>query len=500
MKLNVIWILVEGMRNFYTEDGYSRAKSIELIANEGIEFADIITSAPSTLMSFSAMFSGMPAYYQAANYHEGVFDKRKTLIPILEENGYDIKSVLWHEYIIKLFGCLKPVGLPSDKKIPETPGNPKNGNWWPADIINQAALKLLDNELKEPFFFFLAYPPTGRLNTDQDIGDFLSTLKTMDLYNHSLIIISSDHGLFYPIPPREIWEKKMHDKWVDESSIHPTFIIRHPSFSIKRKVDQVTSTIDILPTILDFLDIDFTRYKTLSVKGKSLRPLIEEKEIEGERMVRVDTRYLFQPERITVVRGNRFKYIICHDEKKEGFFDIKNDPEEKNDLINSSDNSLQDVIQRYREEFKSSEDEAIRFIKESAQREIIQKCQDVNLSDKRLEVIIFRSSRIFHLEFILEIIKDLSPKIDVFIQQNISKDFKNSQFVRGFIDWNKEDFNYAKFKEFYPDLMDKKYDIVIVPVNDLKEGYEEVFKIARCLSRGSIISIDYNMGVRKEEK
>lgn len=504
MRLNVIWILIEGMRNFYTEDDYTRAKSIELIANEGIEFTNTITSAPSTVMSTSAMLSGIPAYYGRRAYNEEAFSKEKTLLPILEQNGYNIKSVLWLEILNKTFWYLNPVILPPDERL-SLKGKLWR-EWFPANIINQAALKLI-KAAKRPFFLLINYPPPGRLNTDQDIGDFITTLKAMDIYNRSLVMISSDHGRYYPVPPLEIREKRGHDEWVDENSIRIPLIIKHPKFPTK-KIDQLTSTLDIFPTILDFLDIDLTNYKNLSIKGKSLLPLIEGKEIEDERMVRVDTRYLFQPARTTAIRGEKFKYIIYHDEEKEEFFDIKNDPQEKNNLIDSCKESLKEVISRYREEFKRSEEEAINSTggfargsnQEITQKEIIQKCQNVDLQNRELEVLLFKSTRLFHLESILEVIKDLFPKIDVFIQQNVPKDFKNSQLVRNFIDWGKGHFNYAKFKKDYPDLAEKRYDVVIVPISIPweREQYEEVFKIARALNRGVIISIAYNMSVRRE--
>ncbi len=56
--LNVIWILVDSVRN-YKSGGDDRDKLdiMEKIGPQCIDFETVVTSAPSSLMSFSAMMT-----------------------------------------------------------------------------------------------------------------------------------------------------------------------------------------------------------------------------------------------------------------------------------------------------------------------------------------------------------------------------------------------------------------------------------------------------------
>nr|HRI48260.1 hypothetical protein [Ignavibacteriaceae bacterium] len=78
---NILWLFIDGVRRYHTNDDRSKLKFMDKFAEESIEMKNVMTSAPSTFMSLSAMISGMPAYYINRNFGDFIFDKK--LIPSL---------------------------------------------------------------------------------------------------------------------------------------------------------------------------------------------------------------------------------------------------------------------------------------------------------------------------------------------------------------------------------------------------------------------------------
>ena len=64
----VVWLFIDGVRRYYSEDDRSKLKFMDEFAKEAIEFINVVTSAPSTFMSLSAMVSGMPSYFINRNH------------------------------------------------------------------------------------------------------------------------------------------------------------------------------------------------------------------------------------------------------------------------------------------------------------------------------------------------------------------------------------------------------------------------------------------------
>ena len=60
-KPNIIWLVVDGIRNYRTGvDEFGKLDFMEEFEEEAVYFPNTVTSAPSTVMSVSAMMTGMP--------------------------------------------------------------------------------------------------------------------------------------------------------------------------------------------------------------------------------------------------------------------------------------------------------------------------------------------------------------------------------------------------------------------------------------------------------
>ena len=113
-KYNVIWLLVDSVRTYRTgKDDRDRLNLFDEIAKEAIEFENVVTSAPSSIMSVSAMMTGVPAYQIARDYGDFRFDPKRfaSLPQILKKKGYHTKGlVFFAEGREKFRGLFEQIG------------------------------------------------------------------------------------------------------------------------------------------------------------------------------------------------------------------------------------------------------------------------------------------------------------------------------------------------------------------------------------------------------
>ena len=112
MKNNIVFFVVDSARSYSTGglDDRDKLEIMESFANESVFFSNVISSAPSSIMSASAMLTSLPAYYIARNYNDFKYDdKIFTSLPrLLEAEGYEIKSVMNARETREKFDSLLP--------------------------------------------------------------------------------------------------------------------------------------------------------------------------------------------------------------------------------------------------------------------------------------------------------------------------------------------------------------------------------------------------------
>ena len=201
--MNIIWIFIDSVRRYYSEDDRSRLKIMDKFKSNAIEFTDVVTSAPSTVMSISAMMTGCHSYILGTNYNDFRFNRKEfpSLASILKSEGWDCNAILMHPEIREKLTCLD---IYPRRKWPK---NFSHGYWWSNNVIYDFLSKVLKNEKssKSPInkFWFIDY------NCRKDPKTSNTVEKTINLfyengYNHenSIFILCSDHG--YPDPSRGI--------------------------------------------------------------------------------------------------------------------------------------------------------------------------------------------------------------------------------------------------------------------------------------------------------
>ena len=154
------------------------------------------------------------------------------------------------------------------------------------------------------------------------------TIKLLKSYgfkkNNTIFILCSDHG--YPDPSkgynsRIIKEKKLtHDVFMTDDNIMIPLLISLPKYKVNRKYTNQISSLNIFPTILDYLNIDIP--KTNLEYSESLLNYLEKdnnsKQVKKRSDIpaRSDARFLGQSKRVCCVRNKNIKIIYSYDENK----------------------------------------------------------------------------------------------------------------------------------------------------------------------------------------
>ena len=190
------------------------------------------------------------------------------------------------------------------------------------ELSCEAYIDKIDYSDKELMAHFSALYDAEILEFDTEvIGPLLKKLKELDLYDNSIIIICADHG-------DEFGEhgKMGHGQTLYDEVTHVPLIIKIPGIQGGRKVKELSETVDIMPTLLDLLEIPIPYY----AQGKSLLPYI----------VQQDTKPLHQfvfgqlegaDDGAFMIRSKEWKLLLHYNNRKE-LFHIRTDPAEKRNL------------------------------------------------------------------------------------------------------------------------------------------------------------------------
>ena len=171
---------------------------------------------------------------------------------------------------------------------------------------------------------------------DSNVGKLLTELKQCDIYDDTTIIYASDHG--ESLGNRGLWGKMT--MYEDSASI--PLIIKGPNFKKNRMCKTPVTLIDLYPTIFDILSLDHVASEA-NIDGESLRA-IANNTYDKNRCVLSEYHGAGSYGGAFMLRMGDYKYIYYVGHQPE-VFDIKSDPNEKQNLANDpSFRSLVDML------------------------------------------------------------------------------------------------------------------------------------------------------------
>jgi len=362
--------------------GYHRktTPNFDSFARSGILFKNAFAISSWMMPAHGSIFTSLyPDRHQATHIKKSLDEKCKTLAEILSDNrfycagfccnprlssekGFAQGFDLYDDYSASII--LKTLAFSNSQFIDINRTRTNN-------LINDAAIRWLQNNTHQPFFLFVHYydnhwdylpeppydamfetnyqgmidgtgiareplysnPPERRdiehiialydgqlRQTDEDLAELLKFLKNKDLFENSIIIVMGDHG-------EQFYEhgNTSHHGLFDEL-IHIPLIISIPGLSDDGKVvDALVSQLDILPTILDYLKIPVPGH----CQGVSLRPLIEGARSSVNEFIFAEYTGGAVPDSY-VIRDRRYKLYLRQDSLFA--FDLLDDPAEQHKI------------------------------------------------------------------------------------------------------------------------------------------------------------------------
>jgi len=158
---------------------------------------------------------------------------------------------------------------------------------------------------------------------DHYMGEFLARLKTLGIYDQSLIILAADHG--HPLADHGKFLKGG-DRMYSELLKVP-FVVKFPGGEFGgQRLDALGSFHDVLPTLLDAVGMGSNLD---ALPGKSLMPLIRG-EVESQRDA-VICGYHQAPDRC--IRDKTWSYIRRPEGEVDELYNLVEDPHERINLI-----------------------------------------------------------------------------------------------------------------------------------------------------------------------
>jgi arylsulfatase A-like enzyme len=159
------------------------------------------------------------------------------------------------------------------------------------------------------------------LSMDVDIGRILDKLRQLKLMDNTMIIFTSDHG-------EEFWEHGgfEHGHTLHRELLEVPLIIKWPGvLPAGRIVNDQVRTIDVMPTIMELLDIKYSG----DLAGQSLLPLVKG-EGPGDRVAFSENLYYYEEQK--AVTTGKYKLIYTPGSGNTKLYDVEIDPEEKKDI------------------------------------------------------------------------------------------------------------------------------------------------------------------------
>ena len=348
-RLNVIHVFVDALRaDHLSAYGYHRKTSpnLDKLASRSSLFENAFTPAPNT-------FEALPKFTQGTYW-----DAHLEAWPeILARNGYD--ALLFPRRIATLRRHVKGMKIVDSARV----GTFK-------ETIDAAIAVLGGTPKDRPFGAYLystdthrPYRPHDEFNygssttdrydgevsyVDFHLGRLFDSLEASGRLDETMIVIMADHG--ESLGERGVYK---HSSQLYNEQTHVPLIIHFPGVP-SRSIKDYVSTIDLGPTILNAVGLDYPK----ECAGVSLVPLargqpFEHPPIYGEQttqevspFVRPDQNVDPELKKYMIITQDGFKLIYNRDYYSFELYDLKNDPAEIRNLYDRMPDKAADLRNR----------------------------------------------------------------------------------------------------------------------------------------------------------
>jgi choline-sulfatase len=390
---SIIFILIDACRPDHLSCyGYRRSTSprIDEIAVHGTRFETAITASPFTLTSVASMFSGMYPWDHGVIFTKGLAypDDVPNMVEKLREGGYftaafsgtyfrfsangfdrgfDVfdeacaesffyqsadcmierikgffKAHAGEEYFLYLhfvdphapYYSPEPfrdrfsssLGFDNSAVAHGDAGRFGDGRKW-----YQIPLKPTDKDLE-----YLRALYDGEISyVDERIGKMLAEVRKSGMQDDTIIVVTADHGEAFYEHGRVEHRSSLYDE-----TLKVPLIISGPGIPRRKVMHEQVRTIDFFPTLLDMAGI----FLPEGIEGRSLVPLMQGQHLSPEPALAFRCMSLKKGHCEYVLRTPEEKLFLRLPGKTIEFYDIYNDPSEKNDLSSTEKERSRSIL------------------------------------------------------------------------------------------------------------------------------------------------------------
>ena len=327
--------------------GYVRPTTphIDALAKQGFLFSHAMTPIPVTLPAHASMLTGtIPPHHGKHENKDVYFDpSHVTLAALLKTKGYRTGAFVGSQVLNSQFGLNRGFDTYGDQFAQKVRNISQSQRR--AGEVNRAAFAWLEKQKDHSVFLFLHYydphdpykppepfaatfqesPYAGEIAyTDHCIGRVVAKLKSLAMYDSSLIIVTADHG-------EMLGEhgELTHMYFIYQSAMKVPLVFKLPGSNGAQKIDDIVSIIDIVPTVCDLLQID----PPAGIQGKNLAPYFRNKPPRSEdRHLYCESLYAtkYEANSLLGLVSKRWKYIQT---TRPELYDLKKDPGEQTNIV-----------------------------------------------------------------------------------------------------------------------------------------------------------------------
>jgi choline-sulfatase len=356
---NVFLITIDTLRADHVHCyGYDQIQTptLDSLAKDGIRFAQAFTPSPITNTSHTTILTGLlPSTHGVTDFAVPLAATHPTWAELLKKKGYHTAAFIGA--VILDSKTLAP-GLDRGFDFYDNfPEHPRTKSRWGRverrgmDVVQHTENWLTAHPMGPHFVWVHLYDPhdpyeppppysvkykdrlyDGEIAyADSALGNFVAYLKKLGWYENSLIVIVGDHG-------EGLGEhhEDTHGIFLYDSTTHVPLIVKfRGDGSAGRVVDAQVRTTDILPTMIDLLDLP----APARLDGESLRPYFGGEQ-PASRIAFGETDYplRFGWAPLRSVRAEGFKFIEA---PRPELYDLHSDPKELKNNYQPWDTSVQ---------------------------------------------------------------------------------------------------------------------------------------------------------------
>jgi len=361
--LNVLLIVIDGMRADMPWEGYSRpvAPNLSNLQKHSVTFSRAYSVSSYTAKSVGAILASQ---YPSALFRSGhfftLFPPSNLFFPEL------LQQAKVHTFSVQVGTYLRPgTGLDQGFDIwaipAGIPGNPRSDQYITSDKLTLKAIELLQEsppdqlrfmylhymDTHEPYLRHSIAPDWGHSSrdrydqeiwfTDYWVGELLTFCRQQTWWDKTAVIVTADHGEAFGEHARykhgfALWEVLVRVP-----------LLFHVPGAAPAQVAERRSHIDLAPTILDLMGVAIPK----SFVGKSLVPEIFGK-AEPPRPILLDLPADTNNPELRALIDHGLKLIINGEDLHFQLYDLEADPGEQTDIKATEPEKYEAMKEEYR--------------------------------------------------------------------------------------------------------------------------------------------------------